>query len=167
MEATQAPQVGTIPTLGVDHVAFNVPDLAEALAFFTTTLGCSLLDAGGPVAYGNGLTVTYALVRADATLAFELLEWRGPDVDPTIPRFSDTGGGHIAFAVADLDAALAAVAADPGLEATLPAELPDGRRFMRFTTAWGLTIQLLTRLPTTDAPEPSLGDVGNPVGTIR
>jgi hypothetical protein len=30
-------------------------------------------------------------------------------------------------------------------------EIPDGRQFSRFTTPWGLTIQLLTRSP--DTPE--------------
>jgi catechol 2,3-dioxygenase-like lactoylglutathione lyase family enzyme len=147
MALTQSPGLGTIPTLGVDHVAFNVPDLAEALEFFTTILGCVLVDGGGPVAYGNGLSVTYALVRCEPELACELLEWRGPDVDPTIPRFTDTGGGHLAFTVADLDEALAAVATVPNLALSSPQALPDGRRSLRFTTTWGLTIQLLTRMP--------------------
>jgi catechol 2,3-dioxygenase-like lactoylglutathione lyase family enzyme len=145
VNASQVSRPETIRTLGVDHVAFNVPDLAEALEFFATTLGCELLDAGGPVAYGNGLSVSYALVRPDSNLAFELLEWRGPDVDPTIPRFSDTGGGHLAFVVADLEAARAAVTTVPNLALSPPQDLPDGRRSMRFTTAWGLTVQLLTR----------------------
>jgi catechol 2,3-dioxygenase-like lactoylglutathione lyase family enzyme len=150
MAVITTPRVGIIPTLGVDHVAFNVPDLAEALEFFTTTLGCELFEAGGPVAYGNGLSVSYALVRSDPAHAFELLEWRGPDVDPTVPRFTDTGGGHLAFVVADVEAAHAAVAARPDLEISPPADLPDGRRFMRFTTAWGLTIQFLSQFPATD-----------------
>lgn len=147
MALTQSPRVGIIPTLGVDHVAFNVPDLGEALEFFTTGLGCELLDAGGPVPYGEGLSVTYALVRTNSALAIELLEWRGPDVDPTIPRFTDTGGGHLAFTVADLDAALAAVAAVPNLAVSPPQALPDGRRAARFTTPWGLTMQLLEQAP--------------------
>jgi catechol 2,3-dioxygenase-like lactoylglutathione lyase family enzyme len=150
METTHAPRVGIISTLGVDHVAFNVPDLVEALEFFTSMLGCEVVDAGGPVGYGNGLSVSYALVRSDPALTFELLEWRGPDVDPTVPRFTDTGGGHLAFAVADVKAAYAMVAARLDLEITPPADLPDGRRFMRFTTAWGLTIQLLEPAPATE-----------------
>jgi catechol 2,3-dioxygenase-like lactoylglutathione lyase family enzyme len=147
MDFAQLAKPPAIRTLGVDHVAFNVPDLAEALAFFTTAFGAEVLDAGGPVAFGNGLTVTYAFIRPDPAVVLELLEWRGPDVDPTIPRFSDTGGGHIAFAVDDIEAALAAVATEPNLAVTPPRDLPDGRRSARLTTAWGLTVQLLTRLP--------------------
>jgi catechol 2,3-dioxygenase-like lactoylglutathione lyase family enzyme len=150
VESTLTSKIGAIPTCGIDHVAFNVPDLGEALEFFTTTLGCSLIDAGGPVAYDDGLMVTYALIRCDQSMAVELLEWRGPDVDPTIPRFSDTGGGHVAFAVDDFEVASAAVASLPNLALSPPQDLPDGRQSLRFTTAWGLTIQLLTR--TAEAP---------------
>jgi predicted enzyme related to lactoylglutathione lyase len=84
-------------------------------------------------------------VRFDETAAFELLEWQGPAVGRTTPGFSDTGGGHIAFTVADLDLALAAVASEPDAAITPPRDLPDGRRFARFTTPWGLTVQLLTQ----------------------
>jgi len=129
--------VGTIPTLAFDHLAFNVPRLDEALAFFSGALGCALVDRGGPVDYGDGLTVRYALLRYDPATTFELLEWRGPDVGQTMPGFSDAGGGHIAFAVADLDVALAAVALCPELAVSPPQDLPDGRRFARFTTPWG------------------------------
>lgn len=149
MSAAHRVNSGVIPTRGVDHVAFNVPDLAEALQFFIGTLGCEMIRRGGPIAYGNGLSATYALVRSEPALAFELLEWRGPDVDPTVPRFTDTGGGHLAFAVADLDEALAVVARRDDLALTPPTDLPDGRRLARFTTAWGLTIQLLSQFPAT------------------
>jgi catechol 2,3-dioxygenase-like lactoylglutathione lyase family enzyme len=136
-----------IPLLALDHVAFNVPNLEEAVSFFTLTLGCSLVDRGGPVDYGDGLTVSYALLRFDETTAFELLEWRGPHVGQAMPGFSDNGGGHIAFVVADLDLALAAVAEQSEMTVSPPQDLPDGRRFARFTTPWGLTVQLLTRHP--------------------
>ena len=100
---------------------------------------------GGPVDYGGGLSVRYAFVRYDPTQRFELLEWRGPDAAPAVSRFSDPGGGRLAFAVADLDAALAAVESRLHLTPEPPQELSDGRRFSRFATPWGLTIQLLMR----------------------
>jgi catechol 2,3-dioxygenase-like lactoylglutathione lyase family enzyme len=147
MEANVSSHVGAIPTLALDHVALNVPNLEGALAFFITSFGCTLVDRGGPVDYGDGLTVSYALVRYDSATAFELLEWQGPDVGRSMPGFSETDGGHIAFAVADLDGALAAVAAHHEFIVSSAQDLPDGRRFARFMTPWGLTIQLLTRLP--------------------
>jgi catechol 2,3-dioxygenase-like lactoylglutathione lyase family enzyme len=142
----EAPRrTGRIPTLGVDHVAYNVPDLEAALTFFSVAFGCELLSRNGPVDYGSGLSVTTALVRYDPGHTFELLEWRGPDVPATVAGFTDPGGGHLCFAVADLDAALVAVRALLRVAPEPPRTIPDGRRFSRFTTPWGLTIQLLTR----------------------
>ena len=135
---------GWLPVVAVDHVAFNVPDLDEAVSFFTSALGCELLTRGGPVDRWPGTTLRYALLRFDAAVAFELLEWQGPNAASSMPGFTDTGGGHLALVVTDLDAAEAALAAQPGLGAIIPEVLPDGRRFIRFETSWGMTIQLLT-----------------------
>jgi catechol 2,3-dioxygenase-like lactoylglutathione lyase family enzyme len=143
-------QTGRIPTLGVDHVAYNVPDLEAALTFFTIAFGCEMMSRNGPVDYGSGLSVTAALVRYDPDHTFELLEWRGPHV-PSVAGFTDPGGGHLCFAVADLDATLAAVRSLLRVAPEPPREIPDGRWFSRFTTPWGLTIQLLNRSP--DTPE--------------
>jgi catechol 2,3-dioxygenase-like lactoylglutathione lyase family enzyme len=49
-------QTGRIPTLGVDHVAYNVPDLEAALTFFTIAFGCEMMSRNGPVDYGSGLS---------------------------------------------------------------------------------------------------------------
>jgi catechol 2,3-dioxygenase-like lactoylglutathione lyase family enzyme len=138
---------GRIPTLDVDHVGFNVPDLDAALSCFTDAFGCELINRDGPVDYGNGVFVSAAMVRYGGTHQFELLEWRGLDVDQTMAGFTDMGGGHLCFAVADLDASLAAVQSLLHVTPEPPREIPDGRRFSRFMTPWGLTIQLLTRVP--------------------
>ena len=138
-------RTGRIPTLGVDHVAYNVPDLEAALTFFTVAFGCELVSRNGPVDYGSGLSVTAALIRYDQDHAFELLEWRGPGVPSTVAGFTDPGGGHLCFTVADLESSLAAVRTLLRVAPELPREIPDGRQFSRFTTPWGLTIQLLTR----------------------
>ncbi len=137
-------RAGWLATVAVDHVAFNVPDLDEAVAFFTDALGCELLARGGLVDRFPGVVLSYALLRYDAADAFELLEWRGANVNPAMPGFTDAGGGHLALVVPDLAAAEAALASQPGLGAVFAEDLPDGRRFVRFETSWGMTIQLLT-----------------------
>ena len=153
--AIDAPrQTGRIPTLGVDHVAYNVPDLEAALVFFTIAFGCQVMSRNGPVDYGSGLSVIAALVRYDPDHTFELLEWRGPRVPSAVAGFTDPGGGHLCFAVADLDAALAAVRTLLRIEPEPPRQIPDGRQFSRFTTPWGMSIQLLTRCPDQTEPTP-------------
>lgn len=144
MESAGSWLAGRIPTSTLDHVAFNVPNLEEALEFFTTALGCSVSSRGGPIDRGGEATLTYALVRYDPSVAFELLEWRGPDVNAAMPGFMDTGGGHLAFRVVDFDRATAVLGEQPGIIVDGPELLPDGRRFLRFATPWGMTIQLLT-----------------------
>jgi catechol 2,3-dioxygenase-like lactoylglutathione lyase family enzyme len=146
--ATQSPaRAGRIATLGVDHVAFNVPDLEAALSFFTVAFGCEVVSRNGRVDYGNGLSVTAALIRYGGATQFELLEWRGPGARQEMAGLHDLGGGHLAFAVADLDASLAGAASLLRVSAPATRELPDGRRAVWFPTPWGMTIQLLTRLP--------------------
>jgi steroid delta-isomerase-like uncharacterized protein len=137
-------RVGWLAADAIDHVAYNVPDLDEAVAFFTEALGCELLARGGPVDRLPGVTLSYALMRFDAAVAFELLEWRGPNVNTRLPSFTDVGGGHLAVVVPDLAAAEAALASQPGVRGIIAEDLPDGRRFVRFETPWGMTIQLLT-----------------------
>jgi catechol 2,3-dioxygenase-like lactoylglutathione lyase family enzyme len=146
---------GRIPTHGVDHVGFNVPDLEAALSFFTDAFGCELVNRSGPVDYGNGVSVSAAMVRYGNAQRFELLEWRGPDANQTMAGFTDLGGGHLCFAVADLDASLAAVQTLLAVVPESPREIADGRRFSRFVTPWGLTIQLLTLIR--DGHEPATG----------
>jgi catechol 2,3-dioxygenase-like lactoylglutathione lyase family enzyme len=141
-----AKNTGRIPTLGVDHVAFNVPDLEAAIAFFSVAFGCELVTRSGPADYGNGLSVVAAMVRYGGGQQFELLEWRGLGAERPMAGFTDPGGGHLCFAVADLEAALAAVRSLLHVAPAPPRETPDGRRFSRFATPWGLTIQLLTRV---------------------
>jgi catechol 2,3-dioxygenase-like lactoylglutathione lyase family enzyme len=144
MESAGGWLAGRIPTSTIDHVAFNVPNLEEALGFFTTALGCSVSNRGGPVDRGGDTTLSYALVFYDPTMTFELLEWRGPNVNTEMPRFNDTGGGHLAFRVVDFERAMAVVREQPGIQVDGPELLPDGRPFIRFTTPWGMTIQLIS-----------------------
>jgi len=145
---------GRIPTHGVDHVGFNVPDLEAALCFFTDAFGCELVNRNGPVDYGNGVIRECGdgPVRQRPTV-------RTPGMAGT-GRQSDHGGvhrpgrGHLCFAVADLDASLAAVQTLLGVVPESPRQIPDGRRFSRFVTPWGLTIQLLTLIRDGHDPRP-------------
>ena len=145
MESNGSWLAGRVPTSTLDHVAFNVPNLEEALEFFTTALGCAVVNRGGPMGRDDGqTTLVTAFVRYDPSVAFELLEWQGPNVNETMPGFMDTGGGHLAFRVADLDRAMAVLKEQPGIQIDGPEDIPDGRRFLRFMTPWGMTIQLIT-----------------------
>jgi catechol 2,3-dioxygenase-like lactoylglutathione lyase family enzyme len=149
MEANGSWQAGRIPASAMDHVAYNVPNIEDAVEFFTQALGCQIFARGGPVDR-EGITLTYALVRYDPTTTFELLEWRQPGGNGAVPGFTETGGGHLAFRVPDLDGAIAVLSRQPGIQIDGPEPIPDGRQFLRFTTSFGMTLQLLGPHPSAE-----------------
>ncbi|WP_433259793.1 VOC family protein (plasmid) [Streptosporangium sp. CA-135522] len=149
-----------IPTLrSVDHVAFTVPDLDAAIAFFVDHTGGELIFRDGPFVdeAGDGMTrrlnvdaragCTLAMVRL-GRLNLELFEYTAPEQSTTQPRNSDIGGHHLALYVDDVDTAHAYLSSVPGV--TLmegPNGVADdspvfGQRWFYFTTPWGLQMEI-------------------------
>jgi catechol 2,3-dioxygenase-like lactoylglutathione lyase family enzyme len=50
---------------GVDHVGYNVPDMTQAIGFFTEVLGCQVIGRQPPHPYSHeaGSTVETAVLR--------------------------------------------------------------------------------------------------------
>ena len=148
-EPEASPARGIPTATAVDHVGFNVPDLDAAITFFTDVFGFELLERSAPrrATAGRGAdgqaTVRLAMLRYGATLV-ELLEFRQPGRPWAIPAMRDPGGCHLAFAVIDLDAAIAHLRDQPGVAVGEPDRLPGGRRRAFFTSPWGLPMQLIT-----------------------
>jgi catechol 2,3-dioxygenase-like lactoylglutathione lyase family enzyme len=153
-----------IPTArSVDHFAMTVPDLRQAVEFFVTALGASLLYVEGPIAEGPWMTdnlgvdaaasCLVAMLRVGPTTNLELFEYTSPDQNATMPRNSDVGGHHLAIYVDDIDAAYAYVAALPGVTCQgVPKQITHGPlvgdRWVYFTTPWGSQLELIS-LPRT------------------
>jgi catechol 2,3-dioxygenase-like lactoylglutathione lyase family enzyme len=153
---------GGIPTLrSVDHVAFTVPDLEQAIDFFVQHVRGELVFHDGPFRddEGDGMAARLDVhLRASCTLAIvrlgrlnlELFEYSAPDQDMQQPRNSDIGGHHLALYVDDVDAAYAYLSIVPGV--TLmdgPNGVADdspvaGQRWFYFTTPWGLHMEITT-----------------------
>jgi hypothetical protein len=66
-----------------------------------------------------------------------------------MPDFHDTGGYHLALTVTDVAAAVAYLRALPGVAVREAPPLPNGRQRAFFTTAWGMHMQIITRIVTT------------------
>ena len=88
----------------LDHVAIAVPNLAEAVAFWSVKLG--LPDTGRDTVEEQGVRVAFLDVGNGARI--ELLEPLGPDT-PVGRHLARRGPGihHVCLQVPDLDAALA------------------------------------------------------------
>ena len=143
---TVAAQAGRIPGVtAIDHIAYNVPHLDEAIAFFVAALGCRVLSISTPRPFQQHAdsSVVAALLRYGESLTIELLEFHLPGQHTHQPALTDAGGYHLALAVRDLAAAVAHLRALPGVEVGLVDAAPDGRRRVFFRTPWGMPMQLL------------------------
>lgn len=134
-----------------NHDGFTVPDIYEAMGFFTEALGFELVS--GPASMDSSredgvagvfgvrvpASVRYAFLSHESGLRVELGEWRAPGQGTEAPKNSDVGGHHLAFNVPDLDAAIAEVSSRPGVRVLEPSD----RGFVYFVTPWGLNVQLI------------------------
>lgn len=156
-----------IPTLrSVDHVAFTVPDLDAAVAFFVDHLGGELIFTDGPFADPDGDLIARRLnvhAKASCVLAMvrvgrinvELFHYDAPGQVVHPPRNCDLGGHHLACYVDDVDAAREYLAGVPGVTLMdgpngVAEDAPvAGQRWFYFTTPWGLQMEI-TSCPTGD-----------------
>jgi catechol 2,3-dioxygenase-like lactoylglutathione lyase family enzyme len=153
---------GALGLLGLRFLWFAVPDLDQAVRFFTDHLG------GRPVGDAHpGLARLGRAWRTDVRPAAVVLRL-GPvtnvvlaQVDPTDlagrdeaprrpPANSDIGGHHLAIHVRDVDAAFAHLRAVSGVTVlgeprTVAEQGPiDGDRWIYFRTPWGMQMEALS-----------------------
>ena len=146
---------------GLDHVALTVPDMDQAVAFFTDVLGCSKPAYSiGPLAFPDDWMQVHINVDARAEITklemlrcfigsnVELFQYKAEGQNKTEPRNSDIGGHHLGFYVDDMDAAVAYMKSkgvkllgDPTRFAQGPLA---GETIEYFLTPWGAQMEMLT-----------------------
>lgn len=151
---------GGVPGLrSLDHAAFTVLDLQQAVEFFCKHLGATLVFRDGPFS-GIGMPgrlgvdpsarCELAMLRLGDATNLELFEYQAPDQRVTAPRNSDVGGHHLGFYVDDIDAAYAYLGRVPGVVLrTGPNGVADdapvaGQRWFYFLTPWGMQLEATT-----------------------
>lgn len=147
---------------GMEHVAFTVPDLEQAIRFFVEVLGCEYFYDIGPFQDDDGTWFTdnlgldprariprAALLRCGHGSNFEIFEYEAPGQVQTMPRMSDWGGVHLAFYVVDMAAALADLERRDirvlgGSKAGMGVEAGDGSTFAHFLSPWGMLLEFVS-----------------------
>jgi catechol 2,3-dioxygenase-like lactoylglutathione lyase family enzyme len=144
----------------VHHVAYTVPDLKQAVEFFTEVIGAELVYLLGPVQDSTGDWMTrqlgvaatakahIAMLRLGPVTNLELFEYTAPNQRRTLPRNSDWGGHHLAIYVTDVDEAVAYLRTQPGVRVLgEPETVADGPiagdRWVYFRTPWGMQLELI------------------------
>jgi catechol 2,3-dioxygenase-like lactoylglutathione lyase family enzyme len=152
--------MSSIPSAhGIDHVAFTVPHLGDAVAFFSHALG-------GELVYELELTqdscvqrmsqqfdvhkravARVAMLRLGPVTNVELFEYQTADDHVVPPRNGDWGSYHLGFSVTDMNAAVSYLERIEGVHLlSEPAGMPDDpdteSYFVYFKTPIGLLMEI-------------------------
>jgi 2-epi-5-epi-valiolone epimerase len=152
--------MSSIPSArGVDHIAFTVPHLGDAIAFFCDVLGGELVYELEPVQDPCGqwmrqqcgvherAVARVAMLRLGPVTNVELFEYQTPDEQAPPPRNGDWGSYHLAFYVADMDAAVSYLERLEGVRllgepGCMPVGTDAGNHFVYFETPIGLFMEI-------------------------
>ena len=153
---------GSLPGLrGHDHTGITVPDIKQALDFFTNVLGCQHAMTFGPFADDKGTFMQdllnvhprakieqISLVRCGFGSNIELFQYSSPDQKDMTPKNSDIGGYHIAFYVDDIKAAADYLKANnvKTMMGPLPVDQGPaaGQSILYFMAPWGLQFEAIS-----------------------
>jgi catechol 2,3-dioxygenase-like lactoylglutathione lyase family enzyme len=159
--AARAGGRGELGLIGIDHVGLTVPNIAEAVAWFTDVLGARAPLSFGPIADPQGTLMQDLLgvdrrsvidqitvLRIGHSANIELFQYEAPGQRHDHPRNSDWSGHHIAFYVTDIEAAIAYMDAK-GVERffgpfSLTAGPAAGQSINYFKTPFGTYIELIS-----------------------
>lgn len=146
---------------GHDHTGITVPDMAQAVDFFTTIVGCKKAMSFGPFADDKGsfmqdvldvdrkaVIEQITMMRCGTGSNIELFKYTAPDQRQVKPRNSDVGGYHIAFYVDDIAAAKAFLDAHGVRTFMGPIPLTEGpaagQSIVYFLAPWGLQLEAIS-----------------------
>ncbi len=144
---------------GSDHIGITVPDLEEAVEFFTQIVGCEFVFDGG--AYGDDAqfmsqslnvhpdsSLRYCFLRCANGSNFEIFEYNSPDQQSRIPKNSDVGGHHIALYVDDIEGAVRYLQENDikvlGNVNYVDIGPASGAKWVYFLSPWGLQLELVS-----------------------
>jgi len=145
---------------GHDHTGITVPDMKQAVDFFTEVVGCKKAMSFGPFADDKGTFMQdllgvdpkavieqISVVRCGYGSNIELFQYTAPDQKDAKPRNSDIGGFHIALYVDDVAAAKAYLdSKGVPTRIVLPVDAGPaaGQTIVYFQAPWGLQLEAIS-----------------------
>jgi catechol 2,3-dioxygenase-like lactoylglutathione lyase family enzyme len=146
---------------GHDHTGVTVPDMKQAVDFFTNVIGCKKAMSFGPFSDDKGTFMQdllgvhpkavieeITLVRCGFGSNIELFKYTAPDQKDATPKNSDIGGYHIAFYVDDVAAAKAYLEGKGVATRFGPLPVNEGpaagQTILYFQAPWGLQFEAIS-----------------------
>jgi catechol 2,3-dioxygenase-like lactoylglutathione lyase family enzyme len=146
---------------GHDHTGVTVPDMKQAVEFFTEVVGCKKAMSFGPFSDDKGTFMQdvlgvdpkavieeIVLVRCGVGSNIELFKYTAPDQKDATPKNSDIGGYHIAFYVDDVAAAKAYLESKGVATKMGPIPVDQGpaagQTILYFNAPWGLQLEAIS-----------------------
>nr|WIE91720.1 VOC family protein [Mesorhizobium sp. WSM4875] len=146
---------------GHDHTGVTVPDMKQAVDFFTNVVGCKKAMSFGPFADDKGTFMQdllgvdpkavieeITLVRCGYGSNIELFKYTAPDQKDLTPKNSDIGGFHIAFYVDDVAGSKAYLDAKGVKTRMGPLPVKEGpaagQTILYFQAPWGLQLEAIS-----------------------
>jgi catechol 2,3-dioxygenase-like lactoylglutathione lyase family enzyme len=146
---------------GHDHTGITVPDMQQALDFFTNVVGCEKAMSFGPFADDKGTFMQDVLgvdpkavieeitmVRCGSGSNVELFKYTAPDQKDATPKNSDIGGFHIALYVDDVAAAKTYLDGKGVKTRMGPIPVNEGpaagQTILYFQAPWGLQLEAIS-----------------------
>jgi len=145
--------------IGIDHVGINVPDMDQAVNFFTDVLGFSAVTTLGPIPLddtwkknnqmqsGTG-AVTIKMIKAGTGANIELFEYQNNKGSKQFPGGDDLGASHIAFYTDDIKQSVTFLKSKGvqflGEPFLMPSGDTEGETWVYFLTPWGAKMELVS-----------------------
>lgn len=145
--------------LGIDHIGINVPDLNQAIPFFTDVLGFTPVTQLGPIRldvnwkeanhiHPNTGAVTIKMINAGTGASIEVFSYADNKGSKAHPNSDDIGASHIAFYTSDINESVkylkskgVKVLGEPFLT---PSGDTAGESWVYFETPWGSKMELVS-----------------------
>ncbi|RVT71775.1 glyoxalase [Flavobacterium sufflavum] len=156
-EKTEAQNRANI--VGIDHIGVNVPDMNQAIGFFTDVLGFSPVTTLGPIPLddnwkktnhlqaGTG-PVTIKMVKAGTGANIELFEYKENKGSTKHPGGDDIGASHIAFYTDNIKQSVEYLKSKGvqflGEPFLMPSGDTEGESWVYFLTPWGSKMELVS-----------------------
>lgn len=143
-----------------DHIGFTVPNIDQAVSFFSNHFGFELAYEFGPFAADDNWMAEHLNVNPRAEISkIAVMNAGGINLEifeyadnihrcKTAPNNADIGGHHLAFYVDDMDAAVSYLK-EQGIEVLgTPNVMTDGptagESWVYFMAPWGMQLELVS-----------------------